>query len=457
MRLRTLLATVPLLVSLTPFGPLPDATATGCTSYAAPDAKRPVVWNTVDVAADHASLSGHERVKFTPDKDISRLVFRMIPNSPNMKSAGSLMRVHRLVVSGPVQLELRPTTNTTTTLSIALGRTVRAGTTVTTDLWYGVRLPASDLGRVGHANGVAWWGSGAPLLSWERGIGWATQPATTLWGEIATSEEFKLAGLAISAPSADVVFGTGHKDGKTAMPGGRTRHHFVAAAVRDIAGAAGPLFPVRRSVDGVQLTVGTAPGVSDNANHVADRMAAAMRAHAARFGPFPYTDLWVPVLPRFAGGIEYPGFIMMGPGEADDATASHEVAHEWFYGLIGDNQARDPWLDEAFATYAEALHRGTGGSYENTSVPSAGYRRVGAPMSYWEQHQSAYYRSVYVQGAAALLKARRAAGAGRFDYAIRCYVNVYAHRVARPSFVASALASMPEAKKILVFYGALAA
>jgi hypothetical protein len=181
-----------------------------------------------------------------------------------------------------------------------------------------------------------------------------------------------------------------------------------------------------------------------------------MSDHASRFGPFPYADLWVPVLPRFDGGIEYPGIIMLGAGQADDSTASHEVAHEWFYGLVGNNQGRDPWLDEAFATYVEALQNGSGGRYESTTVPSAGYHRVGEPMSYWEQHQSAYGASVYYQGAAALLRARRADGASSFDYAIRCYVNVYAHRIARPAFVASALHSLPEARQVLVTYGALA-
>ncbi len=33
----------------------------------------------------------------------------------------------------------------------------------------------------------------------------------------------------------------------------------------------------------------------------------------------------------------------------------HEIAHQWFFGLVGNNQALKPWLDEAFATYSEAL------------------------------------------------------------------------------------------------------
>ena len=64
-------------------------------------------------------------------------------------------------------------------------------------------------------------------------------------------------------------------------------------------------------------------------------------------------------------------------------TASHEVAHEWFYGLVGNDQGRDPWLDEAFATYAEALVRGTGGTYAATAIPTVGRNRVGRPMTFW--------------------------------------------------------------------------
>ena len=43
-------------------------------------------------------------------------------------------------------------------------------------------------------------------------------------------------------------------------------------------------------------------------------------------------------------------------------VAVHELAHQWFYAMVGDSQARDPWLDEAFATYAEEVIDGTTGT-----------------------------------------------------------------------------------------------
>ena len=51
-----------------------------------------------------------------------------------------------------------------------------------------------------------------------------------------------------------------------------------------------------------------------------------------------------------AAGMEHTGLIMTPP---EDFVITHELAHEWWFGVIGDDQATAPWLDEGFATYAE--------------------------------------------------------------------------------------------------------
>jgi hypothetical protein len=237
--------------------------------------------------------------------------------------------------------------------------------------------------------------------------------------------------------------------------GGRRRHHFSAVAIRDVAVAVGPMELTTREAAGVPVVVGVTTGLGESGPRIADRVADAVRHHTALLGPFPFSRLVVPVLPDIAGGIEYPGLFLLGRKQADDATPSHETAHEWFYGLVGDNQGRDPWLDESFATYAEALVRGTGGRYLTTRIPAAGQGRVGAPMTYWEPRASVYYRSVYVQGAAALLRARSAAGAVAFDRAIRCYVAANAHTVATPADLERALKGLPAAVAALRRVGAL--
>jgi aminopeptidase N len=66
-------------------------------------------------------------------------------------------------------------------------------------------------------------------------------------------------------------------------------------------------------------------------------------------------------VPGGFGGIEYPGLVFIGTlGEVAivDPTV-HEVAHQWFYGLIGNDQLNQPWLDEGASRYSQVLY------YEN--------------------------------------------------------------------------------------------
>jgi len=423
------------------------APAADCpTAYAAPDPRRPDVALSFVVADSKTTVTGTESVTFTPDLDVDRLVFRLWANSPVPRRAGGSTSV-----TG-VRVEAAPATYSTsaggTLVTIPLGRTAPAGTAIVVDLDFTLTLPSGANERLGHQGGTAWFGSGFPLLAWQRGRGWATEPATAAFAEAATSETFRLRDLAVDTAPGDVVLGAG----PPRETSGRVRH-FSAEAVRDLMVAVGPFRTARSG----RVTVGVTPGMAEDPGRFVGLHTAAIAALERRFGPFPYATLDVAVIPYLKGGIEFPGAILLGAGQDKDATLVHEVAHEWFYGLVGDNQGRDPWLDEAFATYAEALVRGTGSRYLSTSVPASGVDRVGAPMTYWESRTSAYYRSVYVQGAAMLLRARSSVGAAAWDRAMRCYVAANAHRVATPEDVRRAFAAFPAAVALMRRKGALPA
>ncbi len=81
-----------------------------------------------------------------------------------------------------------------------------------------------------------------------------------------------------------------------------------------------------------------------------------------QFGLYPYREL--DILPVTAGnfaGVEYPGLIMISDAfydENEDRTAGlldvvvHEVAHMWWYNVVGNDVLREPWLDEGLTSYA---------------------------------------------------------------------------------------------------------
>jgi hypothetical protein len=80
------------------------------------------------------------------------------------------------------------------------------------------------------------------------------------------------------------------------------------------------------------------------------------------FSPYPHKILSV-VEADFLDGMEYDGLIFLSHAFYDYYTgdqrsnltiiAAHEVAHQWWYGLVGNDQALEPWLDEALSTYSE--------------------------------------------------------------------------------------------------------
>ncbi|MFP5375847.1 MAG: hypothetical protein ACLGIO_03565, partial [Acidimicrobiia bacterium] len=90
-------------------------------------------------------------------------------------------------------------------------------------------------------------------------------------------------------------------------------------------------------------------------------------------------------------------------------------------------------------------------SMRATSIPAAGRGRLGEPMTYWESRRSAYYRSVYVQGAQALAAL---GDAELVDCALRLYVARQAYRVARPGDLVDAVGAVfPDAAEVLARYG----
>jgi hypothetical protein len=419
-----------------------------------PDPDRPAVTLTFAVAPDLASVRGTEEVRFRPDLPVDELVFRLTPNSPNSTRQGTSLRVTAARVRGPdgtaggeftfERAGADPATQGGL-LVVPLPHTARPGEEVSARVQFTLTLGGGGFERFGHGRGVAWWGSGQPLLAWERGVGWHREPLLGYPGESATSEAART-DLTVVAPATATVLSSGVQDPPRDTGQGLRSWHATAGTARDVSVAVGDLRTTTLTVGTTRITVGAAGRRPPQ--DLLDDLRLAVTELSRRFGPFPYPALNVTLLPFGGGGIEYPGSILL-LGQ-DRVTTVHEVAHEWFYGMVGDSQARDPWLDEAFASYAEYLVDGR--------KPAAGdlgrSGRVGASTEEFGSGRR-YFPVVYGKGAAALLAARDAAGPERFDAALRCYVNANAWRIARPQDLARALAGLPRALAVLREAGAL--
>ncbi len=105
-----------------------------------------------------------------------------------------------------------------------------------------------------------------------------------------------------------------------------------------------------------------------------------------RIGKYPYETLTVADGYIRAGGIEYPNLVIINDMIDDSrelsATIIHEIAHQWFYGLLANNQTRYGWMDEGFATYYENFAMREFFGFEKEFVDSPG-GFWGSLFGYW--------------------------------------------------------------------------
>lgn len=80
------------------------------------------------------------------------------------------------------------------------------------------------------------------------------------------------------------------------------------------------------------------------------------------FGEYPYSTLSVVKTPFIYGGMEYPNIVFISDSIDDEEeflkVIVHEIAHQWWYGVVGNNETKEAWLDESLAEYSTALFFG---------------------------------------------------------------------------------------------------
>ena len=178
----------------------------------------------------------------------------------------------------------------------------------------------------------------------------------------------------------------------------------------------------------------------------------ALQLYSKLITPYPKTSLSM-VEADFLDGMEYEGLFFLSRGFYNlyDGTpkgyltfiAAHETAHQWWYGLVGNDQALEPWLDEAMCTYMEHIF------YENVYSdypPGSGeslvdwwwYYRVNfydpsgwVDGSIYDFNQFRAYRdSIYLNGAKFLEDLRNLVGDQAFFAFLRDYAVKNAHGIA---------------------------
>jgi hypothetical protein len=185
-----------------------------------------------------------------------------------------------------------------------------------------------------------------------------------------TNSDIAFYDVQLTVPEALAVAATGREVERVAGGDGTLTVRFASGPVRDFAFALGRFVSAEARAGEVVVRAWVLEAHAAAAEDTARVAAQGVKTFGQMIGAYPYDELDVVDAPGAFGGIEYPGLVFIGVvGESwADLVVVHEVAHQWFYALIGNDQLLEPWLDEAAASYAESLY------YEATGDPRSATR-----------------------------------------------------------------------------------
>jgi len=421
--------------------PFVAAAAISCAPapvLAHPRADRPRYALNVRVASSFRLVTGDLTVTFTPNRPTDRLVFRLWPNGPTQRSQGSRLDAGPVTSQGK---QLRTTRPDPTTLVVRPEQPLAAGSEITVHMPWRLSVPNTRADRIARFAGGLRLGTFFPLLAWDPRRGWVTDPPSRILAETATSPAADY-DVTVAVPRGTRAIVTGDAN----APG---RWH--AEAVRDLALAVGRFRMASTTAhvpNQVAVRVATISGSSEPLLKLAK---SALERLSNKYGAYPWKSYTLVVPPAFfSGGIEYPTLTYVGRGPYTRLIVDHEPAHQWFYSLVGNDQARDPWLDETLATWAQT-RLGSQEPPPRRRYPQSALRHVGSPLTYWNRVGRSYYYGVYGEGVRAL---RSLGNNAKVDCALRSYAARHAYGIANPADLLDELnAVIPGAEKHLRAWG----
>ena len=227
---------------------------------------------------------------------------------------------------------------------------------------YDLHLPAADVYHVfGYndyqTNFVDWYPF---IVPYELAQGWLIHPPANVGEHLVYDTEIFDMTLHLTDPNLHAVIAASGP-AETITFGWRYRMDNVRAFAFSVSAG---YKTASTKVNGVTVKSYFFAGESAQGQTVLGEVAKALATFDALFGPNPYTSLSVVESP-FYDGMEYDGLFFLSRDyyTAENGTvlnnlidiAVHETADQWWFGSVGNDQALEPWLDDALATFSERL------------------------------------------------------------------------------------------------------
>ncbi|MBN2388526.1 MAG: M1 family metallopeptidase [Anaerolineales bacterium] len=245
-------------------------------------------------------------------------------------------------------------------LEVRLGAALNPGERLTLVLQYVLYQPYSSSSHLfGYNSLQAHFTDWYPfIVPYEPAGGWILHPPSNVGEHLVYDPADFDVTLQVSDPA--VVIAASGLD-----YGGGGEHHYHLENARNFVFSASPGYRLSTTVVGsVTVLSYYFAGEHVSGEAILRETTRAVDTYSRRFGPYPHASLTV-VEAVFPDGMEYQGLFFLsrdfyrqyGGGVQDNliVIGIHEAAHQWWYGMVANDQAIEPWLDEALATYSECI------------------------------------------------------------------------------------------------------
>lgn len=406
------------------------------------------------IADNLYQITGMEEVRYTNTENtaLSEVQFRLFPNI-----LGGEMIISNLTVGGQTVKPQYLLANSL--IVVPLSMPLEMGQSITIKMDYAVTVPQEvdlNYGVLAYYDDVLALAHAYPMICVYDDDGWnAELPPQD--GDITYADAaFYL--VRIHAPKKLTLVASGseiqhYEDAQKqvlTVANGPARDFYLVASPKFDAST--------QTFGGVTIRSYAEQDAKDGAQFALDIASKSIDVFSRRYTPYPYTELDIVATPNLALGIEYPGMIAITTRIYDvsgeyhgsptsqymESTVAHEVAHQWFYNLVGNDQLDDPWLDESLTQFVtlqyyadrygksgeDGFRAGLEGRWarvENEKIP------VGMPVA---SYQGAEYSAIiYGRGGLFFVAMRSEMGAEDFDSFLKEYTESLSWDISTPEYL----------------------
>jgi len=250
-----------------------------------------------------------------------------------------------------------------TVLQVPLPSAVQPGDTVNVEVTWSSKVPRtfSRTGAIGSFYFLAQW---FPKLGVLEDGGWNCHQFHTGTEFFA---DYGVYDVRLTVPKGWVLGASGGERSRHDSADATTTFTYHAEDVHDFAWTVSPDYLERKArfdepgMPPVEMRLLLQPEHAAQAERHFEATRTTLRWYGTWYGPYPYGYITIvdPAWQSGAGGMEYPTLFTAGsrwlaPASVmqPEGVTIHEAGHQFWYGIVGNNEFEHAWLDEGFNTFS---------------------------------------------------------------------------------------------------------